>query len=380
MAFTGKYFDGYKEEPLRATDPDTLISNTWNDYKRGALDLSFDGKWGTIKGLTKFYRNFGEHKFSNGWHSKDFTNGALVHSSAELFSNNELTLGAEFRQQGGERLSEQKGKWEKKEYAVFFHDELRCIREKAILSFGGRYNYDEIAGTELCPQTGLVLHLVEGTILRGLVNKGFRNPQINELYLFPSSNDKLKAERVWNYEVGLNQRLIKGVSLELAGYIMKGDNVIQLEKNPTPPSRFKFQNTGEFEFKGIETGVNIQIGNKFTGRTYYTYLNPGEKTCGRAGNKFDATIRYSQRKLTFSASGQYISKYYADDSCKAQINDYYVVNTKLIYKLLSNLRAFIGVDNLLDTEYSFYVDLPGGAAGLYRMPGRAFTLGMTFEY
>lgn len=85
MVFTGKYFDGYKEEPLRATDPDTLVSNTWNDYKRGAIDFSFDGKWGTINGLTKFYRNFGHHEFSDGWQCEDFTNGALVHSSVELF-------------------------------------------------------------------------------------------------------------------------------------------------------------------------------------------------------------------------------------------------------------------------------------------------------
>ncbi|MCK5380592.1 MAG: TonB-dependent receptor plug domain-containing protein, partial [Candidatus Latescibacteria bacterium] len=56
---TSKYFEAHKEEPLRATDPDTLISDVWNDYERGAVDLTFTGKWARWNGSLKLYRNFG---------------------------------------------------------------------------------------------------------------------------------------------------------------------------------------------------------------------------------------------------------------------------------------------------------------------------------
>lgn len=148
----------------------------------------------------------------------------VVHGSTVFLKGNELTTGVELRQQGGKKLATSKqpssGKWDKTEYAVFFHDEQ--VLGKFILTFGGRYNYDEISGSQFYPQAGLVFHPKEGTILRGAVNKGFRSPQLNELYMIPPSNPDLKPEKVWNYELGLNQRIIEGVLFDLVGYINEG--------------------------------------------------------------------------------------------------------------------------------------------------------------
>ncbi|MCK4591337.1 MAG: TonB-dependent receptor [Candidatus Latescibacteria bacterium] len=375
---TGKYFDGHKEEPLRATDPDSLAEtwDTWNDYKRGAVDLTLIGKWERYDGLLKVYRNFGEHEFSDGWHSKDFTNGVVLNGSGRLLAGNELTVGAEFRQQGGERVSI--GEWDKTEYAVFFHDE-QILLEKLILTFGARYNHDEIAGDVLCPQVGLVVHPREGTVLRGAVNKGFRAPQINELYLFPPSNTDLKSEEVWNYEVGLVQRIVEGVTIDFVGYRMKGENLIQKESVPGRPP-FQFQNTGTFEFKGIETGLRAQISKGLSGRIYYTYLDPGEKTTGRPGNKVDLALRYARDRLAISLSGQYITDYFAGDSRKEPISNYLVANTKLSYNVIPGVKAFLAVNNILDKEYEIYADLSGGAAGLYSMSKRTLTIGMTTKF
>ncbi len=379
VSIGGKYFDGYKEEPLKATDSGTLVSDVWNDYKRGAVDLTIAGKLRKLDWFCKGYRNFGEHKFSDGWNSRDFTNGALINGSRKFFIGNELTLGAEFRQQGGENISTSNAEWNKYEYAIFFHDE-QTIFKKVILTFGGRYNWDEILGEETCPQVGLVIHPIKGTILRGLLNKGFRSPQINELYMFPPSNEELEPERVWNYEVGINQQIIKGVNIDLVGYQMKGNNLIQKEKNSTPPPGYLFQNTGEFEFKGIETGINIQIGNKFKGRVYYTYLDSGEKTAGRPGNKVDISLRYAREKLAFSLGGQYIADYFAEDSSKAPIDNYFIANSKFSYKLPFGLEPFFAVDNILNTEYEVYADLAGSAAGIYKMPERTWTTGVSFKF
>ncbi|HDI51449.1 MAG TPA: TonB-dependent receptor, partial [Bacteroidetes bacterium] len=378
MVLTGKYFDGYKDEPLRATDPDTMISNTWNDYKRGAIDLSITGKLGNWNNLLKVYRNFGEHKFSDGWHSKDFTNGVVCHSSGKLFASNELIAGIEFRQQGGEKLNSSPGKWDKAEYAFFFHDEQILLR-KLILTFGARYNQDEVAGGEFCPQIGLVFHPNKKTSLRGAINKGFRSPQINELYIFPPSNEDLKPEVVWSYELGFDHQIVEGINFDLVGYVMKGENLIQKEKNSSPPPMFRFENTGKFEFKGIETGLKARFGKWLSAQIYYTYLDPGEKTRGRPGDKLDLALRYAWKKLAFSFSAQYVADYFAADNRKEPIPDYFICNTKLNYKLVDGLQAFVAIDNILNKKYEIYVDLPGNAAGLYSMPKRNITIGLNFK-
>ncbi len=376
ITLSGKYFDGYKEEPFGVAESGT--SDVWNDYERGAIDLTLTSKWQGWDSYFKVYRNFGEHEFSDGWHSKDFTNGAVLNASGRAFTGNELTVGAEFRQQGGERISEPPGEWDKYEYAVFFHDE-QLLLKRLIFTCGGRYNYDEISGTDLSPQVGLVYHPMEGTILRGAINKGFRSPQLNELYMLPPSHEAIKPERVWNYEIGLNQRIIEGVNIDIVGYYMKGDNLIQKEANSEPPPRFLFQNTGEFEFKGIETGLITGLGKGFRSKIYYTYLDPGEKTSGRPGNKIDISLRYTMNKLALSLSSQYVTDYFAADSSKEPIDDYFVANTKLSYELFAGLKAFIAVDNILDEEYEIYVDLPGGI-GPYLMPKRQFTCGISFKF
>jgi len=383
--FSGKYFDGHKEEPLRATDRDTLVPQTWNDYKRGAVDLTLTAKGKRWNGLAKLYRNYGKHKFSDGWHSKDFTNGAILNGSGKVFPNNELTFGAEFRQQGGKLLhkpfawEKEKRRYDKYEFAIFFHDE-QILPRKLILTFGGRYNQDEVSGSEFCPQLGLVFHPREGTTLRGTVNKGFRSPQLNELYLFKKSNEGLKPEEIWNYEIGFAQRIGEKAKVELVGYRMKGENLIQKEKVPghTPP--FQFQNTGKFRFKGMEAGIKIQLNRELSGRIYYTYLDPGEKTKARPGDKVDLALRYAGRRLRLSLTGQYVADYFAADNRKEPIPDYFVANTKLSYELIPHLETFFAVDNILDREYEIYADIPGGQAGRYTMPKRTLTLGLNLKY
>lgn len=382
LTLTGKYFDGHKEEPLRATEPPSPPSDTWNDYERGAIDLTFTRRWERMNGFVKVYRNFGEHEFSDGWHSKDFTNGAMVNGSVRVLPNNELTVGVEFRQQGGEKLAtaQQPSSWEgnKSEYAAYFHDE-HTLFNKLTLTFGTRFNEDEVSGGEFCPQGGLVYRLREGTILRGSVNKGFRSPQLTDLYLFPPSNEDLKPEVVWNYGAGVNQQVMEGVNIDIVGYLMDGEDLIKRAPNPNPPPMWKFQNVGEFEFKGLETSLRAQMGGGLSGRISYTYLDPGEKTKGRPGDKLDLDLRYARDRVAVYLNGQYVTDYFAADNATQGIDDYFVANAKLSYELIRGLQAFLAVDNLLDEDYVIYADLPGGAAGLYTMPGRMVHLGLTAE-
>ncbi|MEA3493129.1 MAG: TonB-dependent receptor [Candidatus Margulisiibacteriota bacterium] len=379
--FTIKYFDGKKYEPLRSTDPPTPASTSWNDYKRGAIDLNFDGQWRGWSNKFKIYRNFGNHEFSDGWKSSDFTNGLMLHGTAGLLPGNELTLGAEYRQQGGEAISgaTYPGNYEKAESAIFFHDEQRFL-ERLIVAFGARYNNDQVAGSLLCPQLGVVYHLPTDTTLRAAANRGFRAPQINELYLFPSRNPNLKAETVDNYELGIVQTLLPGVDFELVTFNMKGENLIELVRNATPPPMFSFQNTGSFFFKGTEISLKANPREWFSGRLSYSTLDPGSKTTGRPGKKIDISARVGDRKLSLSGNAQYVGDYYAADDKQSPITPFLVFNSKVNFEAVPGVFGFIAMDNMLNTDYVVYADLPGGSAGTYTMPGRTITAGLNYKF
>ena len=367
----GKYFEGYKEEPEPAD------SGTWNDYERSAVDLSLNGRWNSIGSELKVYRNYGHHLLSDGWHSKDFTQGMTLALNRKQFSGNELSGGIEYKTQGGQVL-DGGGEWNRSEYGVYLHDE-QSVWNRAILVGGIRYHHDEVSGDIFCPQLGAVFHIGRHTTVRSSVNKGFRTPQISELYIFPSSNENLRPEVVYNYEIGLSHQLSADLTMNVSTYRITGENLIQLETNPHPPPGFMQQNTGEFKFEGVEVGMDARLMEGLNAQLNYSFLNPGEHTKGRVGSKLDLKCTYESNPYSFALTGQYVSDYFAEDNQKQRIPDFFVLNGKLTYRLLSGLRMFFATENVLNEKCEIYVDVPGSEAGRYRMPPRSFTAGVVFQ-
>lgn len=372
ISFQGKYFDGNKHEAGTLEYP---LFDFWNQYKRGALDLTIDGRGVAFDYQMKFYRNFGRHNFSDGWDSRDSIYGGILRFTTKKIRNNELTLGADFRKLQGKLYSAPQGEWDKSEAAIFFQDQF-VFQEKWILSAGFRLHRDSIYGYETCPHWGVVYQAGQNTTLRGAVNKGFRSPQLNDLFMYPPSNPDLQPERIWNYEIGFEQTINENLILNGTVFRMEGSNLIQLTPNPGGKPPFKFQNTGAFRFYGIETGVFARIHENFTGQVFYSYLNTGDQTRGRPGHKLDLSLRFHKNEFAAALNGQYVVDYFADDFSRLRIPNYFLLNSRLAYKISPTIEVFCDLNNLLDTDYQIYVDLPGLEAGSYPMPGANINLGL----
>ncbi|OYD16007.1 hypothetical protein CH330_03950 [candidate division WOR-3 bacterium JGI_Cruoil_03_51_56] len=377
LDFTGKYFTGIKHEPKKATD--TVSATGWNQYNRGGLDLTATGNTPLVKGFLKLYRTFGEHQFdpTDGWHSQDHTDGALLHLHRRFEFGNLSQLGFELKNLAATRIKSDTDKpsWGRKEGAVFLQTEqtLGLVTANA----GARLNWDEVSGTSFCPKAGVVFHFLKKTNLRASVNKGFRSPSMNYTFVFPPANQDLKPEISWNYEMGINQQIIPGLNIDVAGFIFQGENLIETGTNPEPPPLYQFQNKGSFSFKGIETGIIARL-KPLHSRLSYSWLDPGVHTSGRPGSKLDITIGVDLSGLNTDISFQHISDYYAEDNSKSPIPSYSVVNGRVGYSRAGS-GFFLSVDNILRADYDVFTDLPGNAAGLYKMPGRSFTVGVEVD-
>jgi outer membrane receptor protein involved in Fe transport len=72
----------------------------------------------------------------------------------------------------------------------------------------------------------------ENAVLKAMVGKGYRNPTIREMFIFPPQNPDLKPEKLVNYELSYSQHLWNGALAYGANfYYINGDNVIsRIEK------------------------------------------------------------------------------------------------------------------------------------------------------
>lgn len=372
----GKFYDGRKHETGPVHAPDMFF---WNDYQRGAVDFTLKQKKDADEYMLKLYRNFGRHVFSDGWDSQDRIDGGILRYTTRRIVNNELTAGLDFRFLSGRSYNRPEGQWDKSEAALFVRDQF-VLAKKWILSAGLRVHYDSLYGTETAPHFGAVYKLSSAASFRGAVNKGFRSPQLNELFMVPPANPELEPERVWNYELGWDQRLSSWLSAEASLFHMRGSNLIETRPNPHVGPGFLFMNTGEFTFNGFELGLHAAPHPNLEGRLFYSHMEHGDKTRGRPGNKLDALLRFHWDPLSASLNAQYVTDYYAGDFSQLRIPNYFLLGGRLSYGFHPAWKIFLDVHNLTDTDYLIYVDLPGISAGRYPMPGRSLNLGIRMTY
>jgi iron complex outermembrane receptor protein len=211
------------------------------------------------------------------------------------------------------------------------------------------------------------------------VSKGFRSPQLNELYMFPPANRELEPERTWNYEAGIDWHAAPRWSLQAGVFRMRGSNLIETRLNPNPGKKYIFLNTGSFEFKGFEISCRANPLEPLEIELSHAFLDPGAQTAGRPGHKWDGALRFRSRLLDAQLQGQQVNTYFAAANSQKPIPSYFVLNARLTGKFLRNLDLIFDINNILDQDYVIYGEFPGMSAGTFAMPGRTASIGLRWQ-
>jgi iron complex outermembrane receptor protein len=375
LSLQGKYYAGEKDEPGTVELP---LAGNWNDYRRGAVDLSLSRTGEKDEWSLRLYRNFGRHRFSDGWDSTDYTNGAMGRWTTRRIRNHVLLGGGDVRYFGGRSFNFPRGEWHKSEGSLFIHDDW--IPTASIVGSAGlRLQFDSLYGSELCPQAGLVWHATPRLSARLQASRGFRSPQLSELYMFPPANPGLEPERTWNYEAGLDWQASPRWALQAAVFRMRGSNLIETRPNPDPGFKYIFLNTGRFDFSGVEVGLRANPVDPLEVELSHAYLDPGVRTSGRPGHKWDGTIRLRSRLFDLQLQGQQVNTYFAAENSQKPIPSYFILNGRWVAKVIRHVDLLVDVNNILNEEYVIYGEFPGIAAGTFAMPGRAVSLGLRWK-
>ncbi len=357
------------------------------DVRRATASLVLENDYKKTSGGLRMYYNLGEHLINDGYrdgaappdyrfHSDDYMAGASLYQSYRFMEGNRTTAGVDYQRFGGKAKNVFTGKEvlladkSINDAAAYLNIQQSLLADKMTLNAGIRYDYNEQSGSEWIPQFGVSYLPAASTVVKAIVSKGYRNPTIREMYMFPSQNPGLLPERLMNYELSLLQnllenRLILGVNL----FRSAGDNMIQTIITNGKPLNV---NTGKIDNAGLEMSVACRLNNRIYLTTNYSYLNMKYKITGAPEHKLYAGGSYTTRRWTFSTGVQFIRGLFTSTGQNPQKENFTLWNARLNYKATNRLSFLLKSENLLNQKYEINAGYP--------MPGTTIFGGLQLNY
>ena len=303
-----------------------LLYDNDSRITRGMASAMIENHYERTSGALSFFYNWGRHKINDGYHageepqtslfhSKDLMMGVSWYQSAELYEGNRLTVGFDYQHFGGESWNEDiadgartPGVNKKQDEFAGYVDFRQDIGSWLSLNAGMRIDHHSHVGTELVPQGGLAFHLPENAELKAMASKGFRNPTIREMYMFPPQNPDLKPERMMNYELSFSQHLLDGSLTYGANlYYIKGDNLIMTTQTDGRPMNV---NSGDIENWGAEGNIAWRINRQWNVNANYSWVHMENPVISAPEHKLYAGADFRQGHWNISTGIQYIKGLY----------------------------------------------------------------------
>ena len=361
---------------FNASYPGTVSSpifeaNQW--ITRGMVSAALENHYNKTSGALSVYSNFGRHKIDDGtqnpaqptqryFRSKDALTGISWYQSATLFKGNRMTVGIDYMhiygnayytsKATGEILdtpNKQSGHSHRNEIAGYL-DFRQDLAEWLTVDAGIRLDHHSITGTEWIPQAGIVVRPMATGEIKVMASKGFRNPTMREMYLYPPSNTDLKPERLWNYELSWRHRLGAfnyGVNL----YYIKGDNMIQTIQR-------KNVNTGEIENYGMELEADYRINSHWNITTNHSLLHMRHKVVAAPEYKGFLGANYRHSRWNVVAGLQYLNRLYTAVGDNEQKENAFLINASVTYSLTKGISIWLRGENLLAQRYEINLGYP----------------------
>lgn len=348
------------------------------DITRGMTSLAIENEYANTSGAVKFFYNFGKHVINDGYaindanaqpkiyrfNSNDQMLGLSVYQSYSFFEGNKTTAGFDFQRFGGKAWNQFPDPANNKQLAdVHLNDvagyinvQQTVLDNKLTMNAGLRLDHHEINGSEWIPQFGLSFTPSATTVLKAIVSKGYRNPTIREMYMFPPQNPDLKPERLMNYEISFLQTLMDNkMSIGANVFYIKGDNIIQLTFTEGKPL---YLNTGEIENKGFELTSSYQATNNLQFSANYSFLDMKYKILASPEHKLYVGGNYTQGRWNFSTGLQYIGNLYTKINPEPVKNSFTLWNARINFKATDWLNVFVRGENLLGQTYEINYGYP----------------------
>ncbi|MCX8124892.1 MAG: TonB-dependent receptor [Spirochaetes bacterium] len=360
------------------------------DITRGGVVAKLSHEYGKYSGTLQAEGNFGHHESVQSntgvdkFKSDDSSYALRLKEIMKLWPGNTLTTGAEWRRYGGTAKDQSTGTYYIKN--KYLHDtSIYALMDQALfnnimnINGGARYSYNSKYGDYTSWQTGAAVRPLEKTKIYTNVAKGFKFPDIRQVYLkgmFPAinPNEDLEPETYTSAECGIEQKLLEGIQIHVAGYRIWSDNMFIYTS--------QWKNADRFTYNGAEASIIITAFKWLSFSAGYSFIDneqDNEYLPYVPKHKANGSITLTIADFSATLDGEYVNGMYADTAGKKEFDNYFVANAQVSYSFLKKFTAFVSLYNITDKEYStFAVLVPplGNKYCEYPMPGFHFLAGM----
>lgn len=377
----------------RAENPGTLqnpLLEMWTYIKRGTASVYAKDNYLGAQGGVQAYLNWGYHTVDDGYapggtprdyifHSFDYNGGITFYQTVHPWSHNDLSLGLDYQHWGGETYNSMKADDERVDGIKKHEDEVGVYAMMQqglagdILSLNGgvRFQHGSSYGNIWIPQAGLILKPLRATQLKFSFSKGFRAPNLRELYMYAPANPDLKPEQMLNYEIEISQRLLNNrLNLSAALFYIDGKDMIQTGMVDGRPLNL---NTGKFRNKGFEIEAAWHINRMWNVAINYSYLYTDNTTLYAPKNKLNANVDFTVGNLSMTLESNTILGLQNGNPDNRTI-DYSLLNYRVGYSFdwKAAVMPFLKLDNITNSKYDIIYGCP--------MPGITIMGGIEIKF
>ena len=342
--------------------PDTVhaVPGAQINILRGYWAFTLANLYPHFSGNLYVFNNFGRHTISDGFHSTDATGGVMLNETAHWWKGNRISLGLEWLHYGG------KAQTILPAFTKLFIDTTaneaaaytfiqQSFTEHFTLSAGLRLDKSTFEPLQWIPYAGVAWKMAPHTTWKTDVSKGFRNPTLQELFMW-NHNPHLVPATMMSYETGFTQSFFDDrLMAELTGYILHGQNMII-----TVPMK-GLQNAGEVTNKGVELSTKAAISNDLSAVLTYSYIHMLSPVYATPRHHLFASLEYHHHRWDVSANYQYVNHLNVEPVAKPSFQNYSLVNAYATYHVIKPVELFLNAENLLNASYQMnhYYPMPG---------------------
>ncbi len=352
---------GTVEKPMFEGTADILRLMSW---------ISLENHYERTDGGINFYYNWGRHDINDGYaqggqpqpylfHSTDYQGGVNLFQAVRPWEGGTLTAGFDLKLYGGNAYRNPATEI----YADHkkLHEEAGYLLAQQILgpvTFEGgvRLEHHSLYGFEWIPQAGVSVFAWPGASLKMSASKGFRTPNLRELYMYAVANENLEPERAWSYDFTYAQHFLDGrLNTELSLFWTKGSNIIEVT---VVDGKRANRNVGAFENKGVEFSADWLATDELKFNANYSYLHMGTVYTGAPVHKMYFSGTWTPGRFSVNLGVMGIKDLYLSTGENAVKSSYADLKARLSYAVTDWVTVFVRGENLLNRSYQTMLGFP----------------------
>lgn len=364
-----RYGHFHVEDPGPETAP---LSNSYARVGRGGFSLNLDNAGGRTWGYTRVYSSLGNHYITDGFRSVDRATGVRVDQNVALTPSLTIEGGMDAVTYGGRArnvLTRLNYGEHNLNTAAGFTRVQWIPAARFRFHSGLRYEHHSLYGGMTVPEFGASVSVHPRYTLSAQVGRGFRNPTIRELYLFPAPNPTLRPEHLWNYQMSLQARPAESwAATATVFYSDLRDMIAVTGRYPNLSS----VNAGRALNRGTETSLRWRPYRRLAVRTGHAWVHSTRLQPYVPVHKWNYAVEFDAGRAFVHFGGVTTGQRWADAANTRRMDGYTVGSVRVSVPVSRRTSLFSMVDNLFNRRYEV---VPG-----YRMPGANASGGFTVNF